>query len=126
MIEINGMEAEDEITWIDTMSEGGRTFTDESGNGRGGGRYDDAMAVVGEDAMIEINGMEEEEEITWIDTMSEGGRMFTDESGNGRGGGGWQTRRGGRYDDAMVVVGEDAMIEINGMGNGGRGSKMQL
>ena len=105
------------------MSEGGRTFTDESGNGRGGGgwqtlrggRYDDAVVVVGQDAMIEINRMEEEEEITWIDTMSEGGRTFTDESGNGRGGGGWQTRRGGRYDDAMVVVGEDAMIEINGM-----------
>jgi hypothetical protein len=31
MIEINGMEAEEEITWIDTMTEGGRTFTDESG-----------------------------------------------------------------------------------------------
>ncbi len=29
---------------------------------RGGcGRYDDAMVVVGEDAMIEINGMEEED-----------------------------------------------------------------
>ena len=94
------------------MSEGGRTFTDESGNGRGGGgwqtlrggRYDDAVVVVGQDAMIEINRMEEEEEITWIDTMSEGGRTFTDESGNGRG--------GGRYDDAMAVVGEDAMIEM--------------
>ena len=61
----------------------------------GGGRYDDAMVVVGEDAMIEINGMEEEEEITWIDTMSGGGRTFTDESGNGRGGvcRGWQTWR---------------------------------
>ena len=35
----------------------------------GGGRYDDAMVVVGEDAMIEINGMEEEEEITWIDMI---------------------------------------------------------
>ena len=74
--------------WIDTMSEGGRTFTDESGNGRGGGgwqtrrggRYDDAMVVVGEDAMIEIIGMEAEEEIMWIDGMSEGGRTCTDES----------------------------------------------
>ena len=27
----------------------------------GGGRYGDAMVVVGEDAMIEINGMEEED-----------------------------------------------------------------
>jgi hypothetical protein len=61
MIEINGMEEEEEITWIDTMSEGGRTFTDESGNGPcrvgrrgGGGRYDNAIMVVGDDAMIEF------------------------------------------------------------------------
>jgi hypothetical protein len=31
MIEIIGMEAEEEIMWIDGMSEGGRTCTDESG-----------------------------------------------------------------------------------------------